>query len=96
MVLFIVGNNQRLKLCIEGRKNRLLKKELLQNCKDEVKIMKYKLSCYNGSRIFRFDLIFIKLDEAIVEVEANNEAEAIAEARKRVVRDFYKVIRTEG
>jgi len=58
--------------------------------------MKYKVSCYNGSRIFRFDLIFIKLDEAIVEVEANNEAEAIAEARKRVVRDFYKVIRAEG
>ena len=55
--------------------------------------MKYKVSCYNGSRIFRLDLIFIKLDDAIVEVEANSEAEALAEARKRVVRDHYKVIR---
>ncbi len=44
--------------------------------------MKYKVSCYNGSRIFK--------------VEANNEAEALTEARKRVARDFYKVIRAEG
>lgn len=41
------------------------------------------------------DWVFIKPDEAIVDVQANNEAEALVEARKKVVRDYYKVIRTE-
>ena len=39
------------------------------------------------------DWVFIKPDDVIVEVEANSEAEGLAEARKRVVRDHYKVIR---
>lgn len=57
--------------------------------------MKYKVSCYNGGPLLKMDWVFIKPDEAIVDVEANNEAEALVEARKRVVRDYYKVIRTE-
>ncbi len=58
--------------------------------------MKYKVSCYNGGPLLKFDWVFIKPDEAIVDVDANSEAEAIAEARKRVIRDYYKVIRTEN
>ncbi len=58
--------------------------------------MKYKVSCYNGGPLLKIDWVFIKPDEAIVDVEANSEAEAITEARKRVVRDYYKVIRTEN
>jgi hypothetical protein len=40
------------------------------------------------------DWVFIKPDEALVDIEATSEAEALTEARKRVVRDYYKVIRT--
>ena len=55
--------------------------------------MKYKVSCYNGGPLFGLDWVFIKPDEVIAEVETNSEAEAIVEARKRTVRDYYKVIR---
>ncbi|VVB60170.1 Uncharacterised protein [uncultured archaeon] len=56
-------------------------------------IMKYKVSCYNGGPFFKFDWVFVKPDDVIVDVEANSEAEALVEARKRVVRNYYKVIR---
>jgi hypothetical protein len=56
-------------------------------------IMKYKISCYNGGPLLRMDWVFIKPDDVIVDIEANNEAEAIIEARKRVVRDYHKVIK---
>ena len=58
--------------------------------------MKYKVSCYNGGPFLKMDWVFIKPDDVIVEVEANSEAEALAEARKRITRDFYKVIKAEG
>jgi len=56
--------------------------------------MKYTVSCYNGGLFLKIDWVFIKPDEALVDVEATSEAEAITEARKRVIRDYYKVIRT--
>ena len=56
-------------------------------------IMKYKVSCYNGGPFLKMDWVFIKPDDVIVDVEAHSEAEALVEARKRVVRDYYKVIR---
>ncbi len=55
--------------------------------------MKYKVSCYNGGPLFKMDWVFIKPDDVIVDVETNSEAEALVEARKRVVRDHFKVIR---
>lgn len=55
--------------------------------------MKYKVSCYNGGPLLGRDWVFIKPDEVIAEVQTNSEAEAIVEARKRVVRDYYKIIR---
>lgn len=54
--------------------------------------MKYKVSCYNGGPIFGFDWVFIKPDEVIVEVETYDEAKAIATAKWRIKRDYYKVV----
>ena len=55
--------------------------------------MKYQVSCYNGGPIFGFDWVLIKPDEAVVEVEAESEADAISGVRSKIVRDYYKVIR---
>lgn len=54
--------------------------------------MKYKVSCYNGGPFLGLDWVFIKPDEAVVDVEANSESQAISEAKKQVTRDYYKVI----
>jgi len=54
--------------------------------------MRYKVSCYNGDPIFGMDWVFIKPDEVIVEIEAENERDALGEAMKKVDRDYYKVI----
>lgn len=58
--------------------------------------MKYRVSCYNGGPFLGMDLVFIKPDEATVTVDANNEDQAINEAKKQVTRDYYKVIETIG
>ena len=54
--------------------------------------MKYKVSCYNGGPLFGLDLVFIKPDEVIIEVDAYNEDEALNMAITRIKRDFYKVV----
>jgi uncharacterized membrane protein (UPF0127 family) len=54
--------------------------------------MKYRVSCYNGAPLLGIDLVFVKPDEAVVEVDAENEPQAIGEARKKVTRDYYKII----
>jgi hypothetical protein len=58
--------------------------------------MRYRVSCYNGGPLLGLDWVFIKPDEAIIEVDANNENEAINNAKLKVDRDYYKVIGITG
>ena len=53
---------------------------------------KYKVKCYNGGPLFGLQIPFVDLNRADVEVEADNESEAISKARSKVYRDYYEVI----
>jgi hypothetical protein len=57
--------------------------------------MKYKVNCYNGGPIFHLDWIFINFDEVTITVEAEDENDALIQARNKVFRDYYKVISVE-
>ena len=54
--------------------------------------MKYKISCYNGGPLLGMDWVFVKPDETIIVVDADDEEKAIMRAKWRVKRDYYKVV----
>ena len=54
--------------------------------------MKYTVTCYNGGPIFGFQIPFVRLNEVLVEVDADSENGAITVARSKVNRDFYEVV----
>ena len=54
--------------------------------------MKYTVTCFNGGPVFGFQIPFVRLEEARVDVESNTESDAISLARSKVSRDFYEMV----
>jgi len=58
--------------------------------------MKYIVSCYNGGPFFKLDWGIFRPDETRVVMIAKSEEDAIIKAKKKVHRDYYKVIEVIG